>query len=72
MKLDYLPHTDSLYFDLSEEPSKESQELSGGIVYYYKTAGNLAGIDIDKISQNVRLKELKLSKLPTEVQTIEA
>ena len=72
MKLAYYADTDSLYIDLSEQPSAESQEISEGIVLDYDAAGNLVGIDIDNASQKVRLKELTLSKLPTEVQTIVA
>jgi uncharacterized protein YuzE len=72
MKLTYYPDTDSLYIDLSEQPSVDSQEVSEGIVLDYDASGNLVGIDIDNASQKVQLKELTLSKLPTEVQTIVA
>jgi uncharacterized protein YuzE len=72
MKLTYYPETDSLYIDLSEQPSVDSQEISEGIVLDYDASGNLVGIDIDNASQKVRLKELTLSKLPTEIQTIVA
>ena len=72
MKLTYYPDTDSLYIDLSEQPSVDSQEISEGIVLDYDASGNLVGIDIDNASQKVRLKELTLSNLPTEIQTIVA
>ena len=72
MKLTYYPDTDSLYIDLSEQPSVESQEISEGIVLDYDASGNLVGIDIDNASKKVRLKELTLSKLPAEIQTIVA
>ena len=72
MKLTYYPETDSLYIDLSEQPSVDSQEISEGIVLDYDASGNLVGIDIDNVSKKVQLKELTLSKLPTEVQTIVA
>ena len=72
MKLTYYPETDSLYIDLSEQPSVDSQEISEGIVLDYDANGNLVGIDIDNASQNVQLNELTLSQLPTEVQTIVA
>ena len=72
MKLTYHPDTDSLYIDLSEQPSVDSQEVSEGIVLDYDASGNLVGIDIDNASKKVQLKELTLSKLPTEVQTIVA
>ncbi len=72
MKLSYYPDTDSLYIDLSEKPSKESREISEGIVLDYDEDGKLVGIDIDNASQKVALKELTLSKLPFAVQTVAA
>ena len=72
MKLTYYPDTDSLYIDLSEHPSVDSQEISEGIVLDYDASGNLVGIDIDNASKKVQLKEVTLSKLPTEIQTIVA
>ncbi len=72
MKLNYYPDTDSLYIDLSEQPSVESREVTEGIVLDYDAAGHLVGIDIDNASQKVELKQLTLSKLPLVVQTISA
>jgi uncharacterized protein YuzE len=72
MKLNYYPDTDSLYIDLSEQPSVESREIAEGIVLDYDAAGHLVGIDIDNASQKVELKQLTLSKLPLIVQTISA
>ncbi|MDR4469136.1 MAG: DUF2283 domain-containing protein [Nitrospira sp.] len=72
MKLNYHPDTDSLYIDLSEQPSVESREISEGIVLDYDAAGHLVGIDIDNASQKVELKQLTLNKLPLIVQTISA
>ena len=46
MKLNYYPETDSLYIDLSEQPSADSKEVSEGIVLDYDAKGNLVGIDI--------------------------
>jgi uncharacterized protein YuzE len=68
MKLNYYSDTDSLYIDLSEQPSVESREISEGIVLDYDTAGSLVGIDIDNASRKVELKELILNKLPAVVQ----
>jgi uncharacterized protein YuzE len=72
MKLNYYPDTDSLYIDLSEQPSVESREIAEGIVLDYDAAGHLVGIDIDNASQKVELKQLTLNKLPLIVQTISA
>ena len=72
MKLKYYADTDSLYIDLAEKPSIESREVSEGIVLDYDAQGNLVGIDIDNASKKVQLKELTLSKLPSEVRTVAA
>ena len=68
MKLNYYSDTDSLYIDLSEQPSVESREISEGIVLDYDAAGNLVGIDIDNASRKVDLKQLTLNRLPAVVQ----
>lgn len=72
MKMNYYPETDSLYIDLSEKTSVESREISAGVVLDYDEQGNLVGIDIDNASKKVSLKELTLSRLPVEMQTISA
>ena len=72
MKLNYYPETDSLYIDLSEKTSVESKEISEGIVLDYDVSGNLVGIDIDNASSKVQLKELILSRLPSDVHTVAA
>lgn len=72
MKLNYHPDTDSLYIDLSGQPSVESREVSEGVVLDYDASGNLVGIDIDNASSKVDLDHLVLSKLPGKVQTFAA
>jgi uncharacterized protein YuzE len=72
MKLNYYAGTDSLYIDLSEQPSAESKEISEGVLLDYDSKGNLVGIDIDNASSKVQLKKLILSKLPSKVETIAA
>jgi uncharacterized protein YuzE len=70
MKLNYYADTDSLYIDLSEQPSVESREISAGVVLDYDQSGNLVGIDIDNASAKVQLNRLVLSKLPGEIEQI--
>jgi uncharacterized protein YuzE len=70
MKVNYHPETDSLYIDLSEQPSAESREISEGVVLDYDRAGNLVGIDIDNASTKVQLSTLVVSRLPATVETI--
>ena len=70
MKISYYPDTDSLYIDLSEQPSVDSREISEGVVLDYDAQGRLVGIDIDHASKKVELKKLTLSKLPASEQII--
>jgi uncharacterized protein YuzE len=56
MKVNYYPDTDSLYIDLTEQPSVESREISEGVVLDYDQSGNLVGIDIDNASHKVELQ----------------
>jgi uncharacterized protein YuzE len=72
MKLNYFPETDSLYIDLSEQPSTESREISDGVVLDYDAKGNLVGIDIDNASAKVDLAKLTLSRIPGKVVTVAA
>lgn len=72
MKLNYYSETDSLYIDLSETQSAESREVSEGVVLDYDAEGNLVGIDIDNASRKVRLEQLILNKLPSQVKTVAA
>jgi len=72
MRISYYPDTDSLYIDLSEQPSAESREISEGVVLDYDAEGQLVGIDIDNASKKVELKKLTLIKLPAGEQIIAA
>lgn len=72
MKLNYYPETDSLYIDLSSKPSKESVEISEGIVLDYDGDGNITGIDIDNASHKINLNEIILNKIPAQLQAITA
>ena len=72
MKISYYPDTDSLYIDLSEQPSAESREISEGVVLDYDAQGRLVGIDIDNASLKVELTKLTLSKLPASEKIIAA
>lgn len=72
MKLNYYPETDSLYIDLSSKYSKESVEVSEGIVLDYDEDGHIIGIDIDNASHKIDLNEIILNKIPAQLQTISA
>jgi uncharacterized protein YuzE len=72
MKLTYYPETDSLYIDLSSQPSTDSREVSEGIVLDYDEQGNLVGIDIDNARNKLDLNELVLQHLPSQRNTLSA
>jgi len=64
MKFHYYPETDSLYIDLSEKTSVDSQEIAPGVVVDFDAQGNLVGIDIDRASKIVNLTRLEAESLP--------
>ena len=72
MKIAYYPDTDSMYIDLSENPSVDSKEVSPGVVIDYDEKGNIVGIDIDNAKNKLELKELVLSKMPVQSHVISA
>ena len=72
MRLNYYPETDSLYIDLSSKASKESIEISEGIVLDYDDDGHITGIDIDNASHKIDLNEIILNKVPAQLQSITA
>jgi uncharacterized protein YuzE len=69
MRVSYYRDTDSLYIDLSEQPSAESREISEGVVLDYDASGRLVGIDIDHASRTVELQRFIVSKIPVPVET---
>ena len=69
MKLNYFADTDSLYIDLTDEPSVESREVAVGVVLDFGARGNLVGIDIDNATAKVDLAKLILRDLPAVVET---
>lgn len=69
MKLNYYPETDSLYIDLSENPSATSREISEGVVLDYDAQGKLVGIDIDNASAKAEIHKLTVSKLPAPAES---
>ena len=70
MKLNYYPDTDSLYIELSEEPSTESQEVTDGIVLDFGEQGAVVGIDIDHASKKVQLERLVVAGISGAVEQL--
>jgi uncharacterized protein YuzE len=60
MKLNYYPETDSLYIDLSSKPSRESVEVSEGVVIDYDEDGRITGIDVDNATHKINHDDLHL------------
>jgi uncharacterized protein YuzE len=64
MKLHYYPETDSLYIDLNDRPSVDSQEVSDGLIVDLDADGSTVGIDIDQASRKLDLRTLEIVALP--------
>ncbi|MBI3195211.1 MAG: DUF2283 domain-containing protein [Ignavibacteriae bacterium] len=64
MRFNYFPETDSLYIDLSEKPSVDSQEVANGVVIDFDEKGAIVGIDIDHASKIVNLRRIESDSLP--------
>ena len=64
MKFNYFPDTDTLYIDLADRPSVESDEVSPDIVLDLDADNNIVGIEIEHASQKVDLENLSFSSLP--------
>lgn len=67
MKLSYFSDTDTLYIDLSEKPSVESDEIAAGFVVDLDEDGQVSGLEIEGASRKVNLTCVDLSQLPDSV-----
>lgn len=68
MKFHYYPETDSLYIDLADRPSADSEEVRPGVVLDFDADGNIVGIDIDHASQVANLTNLEIEALPVPME----
>lgn len=64
MKFHYYPETDSLYIELSDQPSVESREIKSGIVLDFSAEGDLVGLDLDHASRFINLSKVEMDSLP--------
>jgi uncharacterized protein YuzE len=64
MKLHYYPETDSLYIELSPQPSTDSREISEGLVVDFDAQGRVVGLDIQHASETMDLRTLEAESLP--------
>ncbi len=72
MRFHYHPETDSLYIDLSEGATANSQEVNPGVVLDFDTSGQLVGIDIDRASEIVDLSHPEAEALPVSTVSLSA
>ena len=70
MKFHYYRETDSLYIELSEQPSAHSNEVAPGVVLDFDAQGQLVGIDIDRASKIVNLSTLEATSLPPQALAV--
>ncbi len=64
MKFHYYQETDSLYIELSDKVSADSDEVAPGVVLDFDAEGHVVGIDIDHASKIVDLSKLEAEALP--------
>lgn len=65
MRFHYYPDTDSLYIDLADKASTQSEEVAPNVVLDFDAEGRLVGIDIDHATTLVDLSRVELESLPT-------
>lgn len=66
MKLRYFPDTDTLYINLKDKPSTESEEIAAEVIVDFDAEGEVVGITIDHASK--KLDSLSVETLfPTPV-----
>jgi uncharacterized protein YuzE len=70
MRYHYYPETDSLYIDLAERPSADSDEVAPGVVLDFDAEGNLVGIDVQHASKVANLSRLEAVSLPVASVTL--
>ena len=65
MKLTYFPDTDTLYIDLADRPSAESEVLNDNLIIDLDEEGRPVGITVEHYSQTVTTPAIEVS-LPGE------
>ena len=66
MKVQYFPETDTLYIELTDVPSVESEEIMEGVVLDYDKERKVVGIEIEHFTERFRGKpaEIPLKLIP--------
>ena len=60
MNFNYDKETDSLYIELSLQPSFDSEEVAEGVVVDYDKSGHIVGLDIEHASKNFNLSSMNI------------
>ncbi len=53
MKIRYFPDTDTLYINLRDKPSAETEEISEEVIVNFDAEGSVVGITIDHATQRM-------------------
>lgn len=53
MKIRYFPDTDTLYINLRDKPSTETEEISEEVIVDFDAEGSVVGITIDHATQRM-------------------
>jgi len=51
MKLEFDPHADAAYFEISDAPITETHEIEQGIIADYDAEGHIVGIEVLSVSK---------------------
>lgn len=63
MKAHYYPETESVYIDVEDRPSVQSQEVAPGVIADLDEGGNLVGLDIDRSLRSAQFTPEMLLRL---------
>ncbi|NCP16665.1 DUF2283 domain-containing protein [bacterium] len=64
MVLQYYQDTDMLYIKLADGVSRDSEEISPGVVLDYDENNRVVGVEIEDASKSIDLSRLELKSLP--------
>jgi uncharacterized protein YuzE len=72
MKLTYFPDTDTLYIDLADRPSDESEVINDNLIIDLDDQGQPVGITVEHYSQTVTNPgiEVNLPKVASPLQSV--
>ena len=58
MNFHYDKESDSLYIELSSNPSFDSEEVAQGVVVDYDKSGRIVGLDIEYASKHINMNNI--------------